>query len=285
MSSYFNYLSKYSSTFQISPVQKYKFVLHYPYFKLIWLASNGKGFKKSFATKMCKFFENHRLIFSIPVNGQEIRTAIKFQSDSVDSFREIFWGGEYEVKNAISDVKTFVDLGANLGLASLYFYTKFSPSRMLCVEGNPDLTTNLIEFKKQVKDKCEVIIENLCVTGNYNGKVSFFISPNNRDSKVMFEECADATLSLDGASFRNLLDKHQFNEIDLLKMDIEGGEYDILTKDGEIFKRCRDILAEVHGSNDDRKSFRDKLEAIGFKLLETKSADAAGCEISHFRRI
>jgi hypothetical protein len=67
-----------------------------------------------------------------------------------------------------------------------------------------------------------------------------------------------------------------WNEIDLLKIDIEGGENDVLGEHPEWLRRVNTIVGEGHfGAEYDIDRCRRDLEPMGFSVIEiSKNAGA-----------
>lgn len=282
--SFFGTLNSYRQNYRISPGSYFILALHYPIFKIAWVSEYGQGIKKKVSKLLMPLLGNYKIFTTLPIGARNLKLVISLKSDSLSSFKEIFWGGEYEMKDKITEIKTVVDLGANTGMASMYFLSRFRPDRLLCVEGNTTLVPHLKEIQSQLDGQCDVMIENVCVTGNHNGVITFVINPNHRDSHVVFGS-DERGIQCPGLSLRSILEKHHFQDVDLLKIDIEGGEYDILKKDPQIFRRFKHILIEVHGDDQTRESFRGGIKAQGFELLQIKPSGGFDCEISHFRRL
>jgi FkbM family methyltransferase len=55
-----------------------------------------------------------------------------------------------------------------------------------------------------------------------------------------------------------------------LVMDIEGSEFDMIANDSKSLMRCQTIIVELHGDAESRQGFCNKLEALGFTLMEAK---------------
>jgi hypothetical protein len=53
-------------------------------------------------------------------------------------------------------------------------------------------------------------------------------------------------------------------------MDIEGSEFDVITKDSESLVNCQAIIAEVHGDAKSNNDFIKNIEGMGFELAEIK---------------
>ena len=57
--------------------------------------------------------------------------------------------------------------------------------------------------------------------------------------------------------------------IDILKVDIEGSEYDLIQNYPGLFAQARLVLVELHGDVSKQAAFEDKLKMIGLKTLSS----------------
>ena len=55
--------------------------------------------------------------------------------------------------------------------------------------------------------------------------------------------------------------------LELLKIDIEGGEYRLLESEPEVFRRTRMVIAELHGSSCEQEGFINKSALLGLQLV------------------
>jgi len=70
--------------------------------------------------------------------GKTIEIFLRRQGGDMFIFHEVFCYEAYRPPRQIgSDVRTVVDLGANIGLTTLYFQQYFPNASYLCVEPNP----------------------------------------------------------------------------------------------------------------------------------------------------
>jgi FkbM family methyltransferase len=154
-------------------------------------------------------------------------------------FAEIFENGEYRDigKWNIADHATVVDLGGNIGLASLYFGSVLKKSRIVVVE--PDA------------DNCDVIRKNcqgLIRAGRLqivqafaaadDGSAGIDRSTRSWAFKMASENSADHAERIRCISLPSLMRESGFEKIDLLKCDIEGAE-------AALFAGCRDWIGAV----------------------------------------
>jgi FkbM family methyltransferase len=70
-----------------------------------------------------------------------------------------------------------------------------------------------------------------------------------------------------------------------LVMDIEGSEFDVITKDSDSLMNCQAIIVEIHGDEESKKGFVEKLEEAGFELAEVKHSVFAFVRCPSSRRI
>jgi len=199
---------------------------------------------------------------------------LAFRKDDLIGFTDTFWQSDYLAPFDISEVKTLVDLGANKGRTALFFFLNAKIERALLVEANSNLNEYIQRTLVSVLDKVEIIIDNSCVLGKSNQTVNFVIVESSRNSHIKRHDesvwdSAVKTIDVQSVSLHELLDKYNFNgSIDLLKMDIEGAEFDILEHDLEVFKRFKYLCFEVHGETEKRKHFFNKIQSIGFDIFK-----------------
>lgn len=169
---------------------------------------------------------------------------------------------------------TIVDCGANVGLTA-YYFKDFAK------------TVYAVEPSKQHIDCMKLMItqnkiENIeimpCAVSKENGKAKFYHNENvtmfslrqEVNNKAEFEEVETKTME---QIMKDLKLKH----IDILKMDIEGSEYDVFTSKG--FEAVADkidcILGEFHTwSGINPNQFATCLMDLGYEFKWIKKTEA-----------
>jgi FkbM family methyltransferase len=275
MSAFFRALSDYVARYQVGVLDGVLLGAHYPLFKLAWLARYGDARVRPVADAALRPLGKYEIVHRIKSTYGPLPVRIRFRPADVDSFQEIFWGNEYAMAADIS-VRTYVDAGANTGMAALYFLTKYPIERAILVEANPRLVPILQAVARDVGaiSDVEVQLEHAIVSGAATGVGEFEISDNHRMSHVrQGDEVLQAgkSLSVRRMPLRQLLEKHGLAEVDLLKMDIEGGEYAIMKEDPTVFRAFKAIAIEVHGPPKKRSEFLVDFERLGFHFLRRES--------------
>lgn len=135
---------------------------------------------------------------------------------------------------------TVLELGACLGVVSCVLNKKLlRPERHVAVEGNPRIVESLARNKEL--NGCRFQIEN-CVVSHRSSE-EFFLGASIVLSGRDHGE--GESVQVAGRSINDLESKYGF-KFDFLVMDIEGGEFDILTNQKEFIARCRGIVVENH---------------------------------------
>ena len=159
-------------------------------------------------------------------NGYNISYLEQSSADHI--FSEIFIGDCYPLAENNKDKKIIVDIGANIGLFTFYAKIKFPNSKIFSVEANPDnfkiLEKNINENK--LRD-CVRVFNNVC--SSFIGEQPFYLSTNPGWSSSYNKRGAEngEMIYLKPLSLSKLFQLNNINRVDVLKIDIEGAEYDI----------------------------------------------------------
>ena len=161
---------------------------------------------------------------------------------------------------------TVLELGACLGVVSCVLNKKLlRPERHVAVEGNPRIVGSLAGNKEL--NGCRFQIENCVVS--HRPSEEFYLGASIVLSGRDHGE--GEPLLVDGRSITDLEAKHGF-QFDFLVMDIEGGEFDILTTQKEFLTRCRGIVVENHPhviGNKKIEHYETGLREIGFTKIKS----------------
>lgn len=262
MSQLIDYINSYSREFGVSDADRRKLVLHYPLLKAATIAAQATPGSR-----------RHRLLG--PLSGYEVshtiaggvRAGLPIHPSGFDSFAEIFFQHEYALDG---EIDTFVDLGGNVGMASLYFFAHNRARRGVVVEANPRLIPQIGRRLAGVGGDATVV--NAAVTGrNDPAGVPFHVGQNHRLSAVASYD-GDGTVRVPTLELGSLLDRHGIDRADLLKMDIEGAEFDVLRASAGALRRFDRMFVEVHGGPDLWEEFRTGLRACGFSVEDRGSS-------------
>jgi FkbM family methyltransferase len=157
-----------------------------------------------------------------------------------------------------------VDAGAHKGEFSRSLAERFG-CRCYLVEANPDLAAQLSQqgFKNVLP----------AALSAEDGRARFVHRDNKESGGIVAGEgeTGATTVEVETLSLPALLRRVGAERIDLLKLDIEGAEFDLIAKTpdevlrgiGQITVECHDFLPEFKGRGL-YEALRDRLEALGF---------------------
>ncbi len=154
-------------------------------------------------------------------------------------FNEVFIKNIYELSEP-KDIKIILDLGSNTGISIIFFKLKYPKAKILGVEANPEifsrLRNNVIQFKDSVK------IFNYLIHSNIN---FLYVHKNRSLSSSIYDRGAGfKKVKVNSYTFDQLMNHAGISYADILKVDIEGSEYDAL-RTANLKNFCY-IIGEIH---------------------------------------
>ncbi len=200
---------------------------------------------------------------NVIIPGTQKTVRLRANTSDGDVFLQVFVVREYDSPHLPKSVSTIVDLGANIGLAAVYFALRYPGARIFSVEPDAEnfaiLTQNVEPFGYRIRSRQgaawyedgDVNITNRDETGAELGAWG-----------IQVEELQCSTDRVSAYHLNTLFDLADFPIVDLLKIDIEGAELEIFSKGSrEWLNRVNFICVETH----DR--FRDGTEQAVRKAL------------------
>lgn len=167
-----------------------------------------------------------------------------------------------------ASVGLVVDLGANVGFSCLYWLTRYPAARLIALEPHPGHAAQLRA--------------NLAVNG-VSGRVELHeAAAGIAEGDIALSDAGTSSaVRTDGAGgiAAKMLDVFALlagRRIDILKLDIEGGEYAILGDPRFAALQPRALVMEWHGGRAGRDWCRARLAALGYGIVELFDHDEYG---------
>lgn len=195
---------------------------------------------------------------------QGLPFTIRVGSSDVSVVEQVFVGEEFDfLRN--NNINNIIDLGANIGASAFYFKRMFPEAEIYCVE--PD-ANNFLLLKENTKLLKNVNLICAAIMGA-SGKVSLKNEVSNEVSKNYewgYQFKVDPSGIIPGYSFNDFIKLHHITSVDLLKIDVEGAEFEIFNsiKDCD-FLKIKIITVEIHSDNKDRNEIVDRMDSLGWK--------------------
>lgn len=171
----------------------------------------------------------------------------------------------------LDESQVMIDVGANTGYYSLNLAKRYNNAKIIAIEANPE-TCNILEKNCKLNKLTNVKIHNLALsdkegkitlyqTGIHSGANSIFAPDSSYQSKGV---------TVNSSTLDNLL-AGKFNNIEWIKIDVEGAELSVLRGSLQTLKITKKILIEIHEhilkqNNEKPEEIIEILKKNGFKI-------------------
>ena len=185
--------------------------------------------------------------------------------DDLTTVWHVFFANEYHVPR---EARTIVDLGANIGAFAIWAADRCPSSRILSFEPFPATFERLRDNVGANGLESRVDCVRMAV-GGHDGVSRFESAPDKRSycRKLVADSSIGETIDVECMTLASLFERFGLKEIDCLKMDVEGAEYEIiLSASPKTLRRAKVITLEYHDA--ERSSVLwEKLSESGFRRV------------------
>ncbi len=179
---------------------------------------------------------------------------------------EMFALSDYDLPNIVwATVRTVVDCGANVGAFTLWAAQK-AECRVLAVEPNPRTFAILQRNVASLAGRVSVL--NAAVAGSRGVRTLYDMSETSATSFFASSTAAVGTFEVTAVTMKDVLAHFSSVPIDLLKVDVEGAEYEVCRScQSSDLERVRVALVECHQlGSAEMSSIAGKLAAAGMHV-------------------
>lgn len=182
--------------------------------------------------------------------------------EQLSYFFNIFYSEPFKITKTIDSSPIIIDGGANIGMSSLYYYSKYPRARIYAIEpvaenvdllrsnlsGLPYIDISQIALWEESKE----LILNISSCVRYNSVL-------NIDEKCRPRRVKALSLS-------DWLDEKHIVKVDVLKLNVEGAEVSAIKGLGKRIKEVGVIVGEFHSELVDKDEFFSELERNNFTI-------------------
>jgi FkbM family methyltransferase len=203
---------------------------------------------------------------------------IRCKSSDFFVLKEIFEDGEYgsiQQWNLPLNA-TVLDLGGNIGLASLYFASALPASRIVVVEPDHSNCISIARTCKKIIASGRMQIIEAFVAG-FDGEAGIDRNARSWAFKMTDQPPALATERIRCVSIPTLMSEFKIETIDLLKCDIEGTETQLFANCKTWIGRVNHLIVETHAPYKLADLFQNLRQANwDFEILSQLQEDKVG---------
>jgi len=238
----------------------------------------------SFSTFLIEFYDaNNNLQFSKEIYVKEathkrtVRLDLKNPFDCLfNNYNEMFVERKYDCYN-LNNLDVVFDIGANNGLFSLLALNS-GCKKVYAFEPNQE---SLVNLKHMFRDMDNVVaVEKAVYTQDKD--LEFFIDPNNTtigsvsEKHLLDEGVTIEKIVVPAVSLKTFMQENNLDRVSLVKMDIEGAEYEIIEHlEDEVFEKIDSFLIEYHDNTDKRiVKMIDRLKSKGYDIEQIRNQNS-----------
>jgi FkbM family methyltransferase len=216
---------------------------------------------------------SHRVFGSpktIVVKATEISNPVtlRIRTTDVSGYEQILLRGHYGLSLPFVP-QTIVDLGANIGMASLYYAHAYPEARIVAVEAE---ASNFEVLLRNVRPYPKILPIHAAIW-NRDGEVAMTTPPeaDGGIDKTIFIAHEGEGTRVRAITMRTLMEDARISSIDLLKVDIEGAEKEVFETAREWIQNVRCIAIELHDRF--KPGCRPAVSAVTEDFLESEKGE------------
>ena len=219
---------------------------------------------KKYALAKNKTRKYQPVFYTLKLNNQKKDIWLRTYAGDIAILYEIFWKKTYTYVNMPwQDLRTIVDLGANIGMSALYLNLQYKNATIYAVEPDEDnfelLTTNLADEILTAK-----LIPVRAAIFPDEGFATIKRAAKAYNTTVTRESSQGEKVK--AVNMSTLMREMMINHIDLLKIDIEGWEEQLFSGNIAWLDNVTNVVMECH-SEDIKLFCKEVLENKGFIIL------------------
>lgn len=207
----------------------------------------------------------------VKIFGKDLQIRLRNDGDHAIA-NEVFTDRDYKpCETSIKEAKnSIIDIGGHLGFFSLYAACLNPEVPIFCFEpheGNFTLLKEHLKLNriKNVQPKCLAV-------ANYQGKGELLVSKEHLNHSIVYAiENTNEVQPINCITLEKIINRHRIGQVDLLKMDCEGAEFQILMDSPKsILDKVSSIFLEYHdwAPGADHRKLKSYLEDLGFKVVD-----------------
>jgi FkbM family methyltransferase len=168
---------------------------------------------------------------------------LRLNSSDVNVFRQVFIEREYQlIEKCAGSHNIIIDAGANIGLTSLFISSLYPEAKIYAVE--PEVN-NFALLKANTTANRKIV----CIQGalwSRDEQVSILSEDDADWAFQVGKNSSPVERGIQGFRMSSLMDYIKVSRVSLLKMDIEGAEYEVFKDAGSWIDKVENIVLELH---------------------------------------
>jgi len=204
----------------------------------------------------------------------DVRFKVRVNTSDALMIWEVWKAKVYDdVRIPILEEDVVVDMGAHIGAFAVRAARLAHRGKVYSYEAARK-NYLLLEENRLLNSLENLHIENSAIS-NRRGKLHLYTPANNSILGSLLQDASSFKEVVQAITFADIIADHAISQIDFLKIDVEGAEFDILfANPDETLGKTRKIVIEFHEFEGDKRSHLDLvnlLDSQGFKVVVEKA--------------
>lgn len=162
------------------------------------------------------------------------------------------------------DEKIIIDLGANVGLYTIYA-AKRTRGKVIAVEPEP-INFELLRKNVELNKLNNVILINQAV-GDYNGTVKLYLASHAGGHSIFRSWVPEKnSIEVKMTTLDSLLERLNVSSVDMIKIDVENAEYLVLRGSQKSLSRCCRIAISAEHDDEIKQKCVNLLRDLGYNI-------------------
>jgi FkbM family methyltransferase len=178
---------------------------------------------------------------SVRPEGIRSRVFLRPNTTDTSAYRQNLIAHEYEFDLPV-EPRTILDVGANIGMASIYFANRYPSAKIIAIEPEP---TNFRMLEKNIAAYPGISAVRAALWPS-GGEVSVVAPSGMNGSYGHWGFTVSDGTGVRAVTVPAILQEFEIATIDILKVDIEGAELELFSANCEWLKHVRYVMIETH---------------------------------------
>lgn len=204
-----------------------------------------------------------------------VKIKVRTRSTDIHVVAEIFLLNEYPLHN-IPSGSTIIDIGAHIGLFSVYAHSLGKDFRIFCFEPMKE-NFELLKENISANGYTDIVAVNTGLAGS-TGKRTIYVHSDMAAHSLVKK--SNSGIMIDTVTLKDVFDSYRVEKCDYLKMDCEGAEYEILSAlPDKYFDRIFAIKIEYEIVDNNRsplEALQSRLAALNFSVVVSPKSHKQG---------
>jgi FkbM family methyltransferase len=202
---------------------------------------------------------SERGVVGVTVAGLRAPVAIRRTTSDVSTFEQVFVAEEYEIPLGFEPA-TIIDAGANIGLVSALFASRYPGAQIVAIEPDAD---NYAMLERNTRAYPNVTAVRAALWSRAGALR--IANPGDEPWAFRIEEAAGGGIT--AVTVEDVLGILGTERLDVLKMDIEGAEGKVMAHSAGWIDRVRMLIVELH-DDEAASAFFQAIEGHGFDISQ-----------------